>query len=130
MPSISKKQQKLFAIVHGYQTGKIPSDKVSAKIKKIAKSISAADAKKFASTRTADIKELAEVFNLPIYLQEILEEIVHTNVANYIKGQLVDVFTARMLLTVMNKLNESNKQILVNRPLNEMVAISYKVLTY
>lgn len=40
MPSTSKSQQRLFGIVHAYQTGKIPVGKVSTQIKKIVKSIS------------------------------------------------------------------------------------------
>ena len=130
MPAVSTQQQKLFALVHGYQTGKISGSKVSPKIKKIAKSISVADAKKFASTKHADIKEIAAVFNSPTYIQETLHEIVTFKTPDYVKGQLIDVFTAQMLLTVMDKLNEDNKQSLLTRPLNEMVAISYKVLTY
>lgn len=130
MPAVSKQQQKLFGLVHAYQKGKVPADKVSAKIKKIAKTISPEDAKKFASTSHADIKELQQVFNAPSYVEETLNEIVATNTPDTVKGQLVDVFTAKMLTTVMGKLNENNKHILLQKPLHEMVAISYKVLTY
>ena len=48
MPAKSKSQQKLFALVHLYQQGKIPADKVSNTIKRIAKTISPEDAKKYA----------------------------------------------------------------------------------
>lgn len=130
MPAVSKQQQKLFGVVHAYQTGKLSSDKVSAKIKKLAKSISPEDAKKFASTSHADIKELSSVFASPSYVEETLNEIVTTNTPDYVKGHLVDTFTAQMLMTVMKKLNEQNKNILLQKPLNEMVAISYKILTY
>lgn len=130
MPAVSKQQQKLFGAVYAYQTGKISADKVSSKIKKIAKSILPEDAKKFASTSHADISELTAVFNSPYYVYETLKEIVETNTPDHVKGQLIDVFTAKMLMTVMGKLNEENKQLLLQKPLNEMVAISYKVLTY
>lgn len=130
MPAVSTQQQKLFAIVHGYQTGKIPADKVSSKIKKIAKSISTADAEKFASTKHADIHEIKAVFTSPIYVEETLKEIIQTKTPDYVKGHLVDVFTAHMLTSVINKLTESNKNMLLLKPLNEMVAISYKILTH
>lgn len=130
MPAVSKQQQKLFGLVHAYQTGKVSPDKVSSKIKKIAKSISPEDAKKFASSSHADIKELYSIFNSSVYIQETLTEIIQTNTPEYIKGQLVDTFTAKLLMTTINKLNEQNKNILLQKPLNEMVAISYKILTY
>jgi hypothetical protein len=130
MPAVSKQQQKLFGLVHAYQKGKVPADKVSAKIKHIAKSISPEDAKKFASTSHADIKELQSIFNSPSYVENTLQEIIKTNTPDYVKGQLIDVFTAKMLTTVVGRLNEQNKHILLQKPLHEMVAISYKVLTY
>jgi len=130
MPAVSKQQQKLFGLVHAYQQGKVPAGKVSAKIKHIAKSISPEDAKKFATTPHADIKELQEVFNSPLYVENTLQEIIKTNTPDYVKGQLIDVFTAQLLTTVMKQLTEQNKTALLQKPLNEMVAISYKVLTY
>jgi len=130
MPAVSKQQQKLFGLVHAYQQGKVPAGKVSARIKHIAKSISPEDAKKFATTPHADIKELQEVFNSPLYVENTLQEIIKTNTPDYVKGQLIDVFTAQLLTTVMKQLTEQNKTALLQKPLNEMVAISYKVLTY
>jgi hypothetical protein len=130
MPAVSKQQQKLFGLVHAYQKGKVPADKVSGKIKHIARSISPEDAKKFASTSHADIKELQSIFNSPVYVEETLREIVNTNTPDTIKGKLVDVFTAQLLITVMKQLNEHNKTVLLQKPLNEMVAISYKILVY
>jgi hypothetical protein len=59
-----------------------------------------------------------------------LREIAITKIPAQVKGQTVDVFTAQMLVTVMNKLNEQNKNTLLQSSLNEMVAVSYKVLTY
>lgn len=130
MPAVSKQQQKLFGLVHAYQQGKVPADKVSSKIKKIAKSISPEDAKKYASTSHMDINELSNVFNSPTYIQETLAEIINTNTPDYVKGQLIDVYTAQMLTAVMKKLNEENKNVLLQKSLNEIVAISYKILTY
>jgi hypothetical protein len=131
MPSTSKSQQRLFGIVHAYQTGKIPAGKVSAQIKKIAKSISSADAKKYASTPHDNLKEILHtILHSPTYIEETLREIATTKISGQVKGQIVDVFTAQMLVTVMNKLNEQNKITLLQSSLNEMVAVSYKILTY
>jgi hypothetical protein len=131
MPSTSKSQQRLFGIVHAYQTGKIPTGKVSGKIKKIAKSISSADAKKYATTPHDNLKEILHtILHSPAYTEETLREIAITKIPAHVKGQLVDVFTAQMLVTVLNKLNEQNKNTLLQSSLNEMVAVSYKVLTY
>jgi hypothetical protein len=65
-----------------------------------------------------------------VYVEETLREIVNTNTPDTIKGKLVDVFTAQLLITVMKQLNEHNKTVLLQKPLNEMVAISYKILVY
>lgn len=131
MPAVSKKQQQLFGIVHAFQQGKIPADKVSPQIKKIAKSISPEDAKKYASTTHADIKEvLQKIINSPKYIQTVLEEIVSTKTPQAIKGVSVDAFTSRMLLTVLTRLNETNKNKFLQYPINEMVAVAYKVVSY
>lgn len=131
MPAKSEAQQKLFGIVHAYQTGRIPADKISPKIKKIAASISREDAKKYASTPHADLKEvLHTILHSPKYTELTISEIVKTQNPSIVKGQLIDVFTAQLLCTVMNKLNENNKNDLLQCPVNQMVAVAYKVLTY
>lgn len=130
MPATSRAQQKFFALVHGYQTGKIPADKVSKRIRQVAKTISPEDAQKYASTKHAGLKEeIRNILRSPAFIEETLKEIVDTQTPSHIKGQLVDVYTASMLLTVMDKLNEQNKTALLKHPLNEMVAVAYKVLT-
>jgi hypothetical protein len=43
---------------------------------------------------------------------------------------MIDTFTANMLMTVVSKLTEENKQQLFKRSINEMVAVAYKVLTH
>lgn len=130
MPAKSKAQQQLFAIVHGYQTGKIPANKVSSRIKKIAKSISPEEAKKYASTPHAQLYEvLMKVLSSPVYIEETLKEIVETRIPGNVGGHAVDQFTANMILTVSSKLTAENKYNLFQRPLHEVVAISYKLLT-
>lgn len=132
MPAQSKSQQRLFAMVRAYQKGDMPD--ANAKIKRIAKHISPEDADKYASTKHADIKErslvLKKVFDDQEYVKETIHDIVETGTPDYVKGQLVDRYTASMLLTVSNRLTEENKQKLFSHSLNEMVAISYKILTY
>lgn len=118
-------------MVHAYQTGKIPADKVSGHIKKIAKSISPTDAKHYATTSHQGLSEiLRTILTSPIYTEQTLREIVATKHSAKLRGQLIDVYTARMITIVMDKLNEQNKVKLLSQPLNEMVALAYKVLTY
>jgi hypothetical protein len=63
-------------------------------------------------------------------VEQTLQQIVESGEANYVKGKMIDTFTANMLMTVVRKLNEENKQKLFSRSINEMVAVAYKVLTY
>lgn len=129
MPAKSKAQQRLFALVHQYQQGKLPN--ASGKIKQIAKHISPEEAEKYASTSHAGLSEvLTRVFNSPEYIHETLMTIIETKHPDYVKGFLVDVFTAQMLLTVSGRLNEDNRSKLFQQPMNEMVALAYKILTY
>lgn len=63
-------------------------------------------------------------------VETTLKQIVETGQAATVKGKTVDTFTANMLMTVIKKLNEENKQQLFNRSINEMVAVAYKILTH
>lgn len=126
MPAVSKQQQKLFAMVHAYQTGKLSPEKADHRIKKIAKHISSSDAKKYAS---AIHTELAEIFHSVAYITDTLKYIVEHNTPDYVKGVLIDRYTASLLLTVFSKLNEENQKKFVKQTINEMVAVSYKILT-
>jgi hypothetical protein len=63
-------------------------------------------------------------------VEQTLKRIVETDTPDFVKGKMVDTFTANMLMTVIRKLNEENKQKLFGRSINEMVAVAYKVLTY
>jgi hypothetical protein len=63
-------------------------------------------------------------------VETTLKRIIQTGEAASVKGKTVDTFTANMLMTVVNKLSEQNKQQLFNRSINEMVAVAYKVLTH
>jgi len=63
-------------------------------------------------------------------VEQTLKRIVETDTPDFVKGKMVDTFTANMLMTVIRKLNEENKQKLFGRSINEMVAVAYKVLTH
>lgn len=63
-------------------------------------------------------------------VETTLKQIVESGQAAEVKGKTIDTFTAAMLMTVVNKLNEENKQQLFSRSINEMVAVAYKVLTH
>ena len=131
MPATSKSQQRLFGMIHAYQTGKIPADKVSATVKRIAKSISPTDAKHYATTSHQGLSEILQsIITSPTYVEHTLREIVQTKKPAKLRGEIVDIYTARMLTIVTDKLNEQNKTKLLTHPLNEMVALAYKVLTY
>jgi DNA-binding phage protein len=71
---------------------------------------------------------LTEIMNSPDYIKETLYEIIETRQPNYIKGRLVDVYTASLLSTVFNKLNETNQQKFVSKSLDQMVALAYKMI--
>lgn len=60
MPAQSKKQQKFFGMVHGLQKGTTKSSDVSAKVKKVAKSIKPDDAEDFASTEHTGLPDKVE----------------------------------------------------------------------
>lgn len=62
-------------------------------------------------------------------LDHTLHTIIASGTAGIVKGKIIDTFTASMILTVAGKLTEHNKHELYKRPINEMVAIAYKVLT-
>lgn len=131
MPAASKKQQRFFGLVHAYQTGKLPADKASPAVKRVAKTISAVDAKKYASTKHKGLAEtLRNILNSPKYIEETINDIAESNSAGMVKGETVDVYTARLLKTILERLKEDNKNLLLSKPLNEMVAISYKIIIH
>lgn len=127
MPAKSKAQQRLFALVHRYKKGQLPN--ASKKIKQIAKHISDKDAEKYASTKHAGLTELKEILHSPVFIQETLEEIQRSKTPDYVKGKLIDEYTANMILVASKYLHEEHKKQLLSYPINEMVVLSYKLLT-
>jgi len=131
MPAKSKAQQRLFGLVRAYQKGKVPSSKVSSKIKKIAKSVSPADAEKYASTPTADLKEvLAEVMRSPTYIEETLREIKDSGIPTKINGTYVDAFTSGMILTIVEHIDAEKKAQILSRPIGQMYALALKAMLH
>lgn len=55
MPAVSKAQQKLFGIVHAVQTGRAKGDKFGPEVRKLARTMSSDDVKKYATTKIKDL---------------------------------------------------------------------------
>jgi hypothetical protein len=62
-------------------------------------------------------------------IPDTLQHIVESGTAGVVKGKIVDSFTASMILTVAEKLTPVNQRELYRRPINEIVAVTYKILT-
>ena len=69
MPAVSKAQQKLFGIVHAIQTGRANPKKFSKSARRLAKTMSHADVKKYATTH---------VENLPKKIEELLKHDINS----------------------------------------------------
>ena len=75
------------------------------------------------------ISPLTEIMNSSEYIKETLQEIIQTRQPNYVKGKLIDTYTASLLSTVFNRLNEDNRKKFVSKSLDQMVALAYKMVT-
>lgn len=63
-------------------------------------------------------------------VEQAINYIVENNKPAKINGTVIDTFTAKMVHTVATRLDEENKVKLYSLPINKMVAVAYKVLTY
>lgn len=73
----------------------------------------------------------SENFNINMILKPLrLKSIVEHNRPCVIDGHVVDVFTAKLLLTTSSNLTIENKKKFYNESIQKMVAVSYKMLTY
>lgn len=102
--SVSKKQQRLFGMVHAVQQGELPPYKVSPKIREMAKEIKPADVVDMASTKH---DKLAAVFAkiASVYIMDIEERFPQPLKSN-----------ARKYLTkVLPKYNKKTDRIIKNR---------------
>lgn len=82
-----------------------------------------------------------EVFNVgPWGLHTNMEESVtrkvdaihsaaKTNIPQKIEERYIDGYTAKLLITVMNKLSSQNKKQFMNESIDRMVAVAYKIMT-
>jgi hypothetical protein len=131
MPATSKAQQKFFGMVHAYQSGKLSGDKVGKSVKRVAKTISPEDSKKYAATSHDNLDEiLHQIVSSPAYTEQLIREAAEDRIPVKVNGQLIDTYTANMISTAMDYLDENNKNSLLKLPVNKMVAASYKLLSY
>ena len=122
-------QKKLFRAICAYQGGKISNDKVSDRLKHLAKSIPPDVAEQYASDKNKKLsEELHSILRSPTFIEKTLREIVSTKTPAYTAGVLTDVYTAELILTVLDNLNEDNKREFLSISLAEMVSVSYKML--
>lgn len=91
-------------------------------IKLLASKISESDAKAYLQNENFDINNILK----PLKLKSIVE---HSR-PMIIDEHVVDVFTAKLLLTTSDKLSTDNKKKFFNESIATMVALSYKMLTY
>jgi uncharacterized protein YaaR (DUF327 family) len=131
MPAKSEAQQRFFGMVYAYQKGKLPADKVSDRVKRVAKTISPEDARKYAKTSHDDIKEiLASIVNSPTYTEQLIREAADSSVPIKVKGRYIDNYTAKLISLTLDNLTENNKLSLLENTIDEIVALSYKIITH
>jgi hypothetical protein len=131
MSSASNSQQKLFGMIRAYQKGKISDNIVSPAIKKLAKVISPENLLEYAKTTDRDLDDiLEEIYSSPAYIEETLREINETKQPAIIKGEMIDIYTASMLQTVVENMTPIKRSELLKMPVHQMVAVSYKMLNF
>jgi serine/threonine protein phosphatase PrpC len=94
MPAVSKKQQKLFAIVKAYKDGK--NDKVDQKVKDIANNISDDDATDMASTSTKGLLD-------KVSKEEIVRALIHNEIMSEGKADKYDKIVDKFAKTLRLK---------------------------
>jgi hypothetical protein len=131
MPAKSKAQQRFFGMVHAFQKGDIPASEASKAVKRVAKTISPEDAKKYASTSHDDLKEiLAKIVSSPLYTEQLIREAANSSVPTKVKGKYIDGYTAKLISLTLDNLTENNKLSLLENSMDEIVALSYKIITH
>jgi len=131
MPAKSEAQQRFFGMVYAYQQGKLSSDKASAAVKRVAKTISSDDAKKYASTSHDDLQEiLASIVSSPLYTEQLIREAIDSNTPVKVKGKYIDNYTAKLISLTLENLTENNKLSLLENNIDQIVALSYKIITH
>jgi hypothetical protein len=131
MPAKSKAQQRFFGMVHAFQTGKLSSDKVSTAVKRVAKTISQEDAKKYASTSHEDLKEiLKSIVTSPQYTEQLIREAANSGKPTKVCGKYIDNYTAKLIILTLDNLTENNKLSLLKNNMDNIVALSYKIITH
>lgn len=59
-----------------------------------------------------------------------LESIAKTGKAKVVENVEIDQFTARMVLTVLGELSEHNQAKFLEKPIDTMVSVAYKIITH
>jgi hypothetical protein len=131
MPSRSEAQQKFFQAVYAYQTGKLSPEKASKSVKRVAKTISPTTAKKYTKLAEDKLDEiLKSIASSPLYTEQLIREASYSHIPMKIKGRYVDAYTAKMISVTLDNLAKNNKISLLEHSMDEIVAISYKILTH
>jgi hypothetical protein len=131
MPAKSEAQQRFFGMVYAYQKGKLPADKASKAVKRVAKTISPVAAKKYAKTSHDDLQEiLASIVSSPLYTEQLIREATNSTAPIKVKGRYIDNYTAKLISLTLDNLTENNKLSLLENTIDEIVALSYKIITH
>ena len=75
MPATSKKQQRLFGMIHALQKGTLSKRKVSSKIRNLAKRIDAESVSHFAKTKHEGLPEKKEAEFLEDFEARLMEHL-------------------------------------------------------
>lgn len=100
MPAKSEKQARLFRLVRGVQTGDIPPNKVSNKVKKMAKNIKPSDVKDFTK-----LKEILKSLKESEYSISKMKEIPNQSLNQVLSQNGGVPFEKKELITFQNKQN-------------------------
>jgi hypothetical protein len=69
------------------------------------------------------------LYTSPKFMRLVLEHTAKTGKPLHYQGEVIDKYTANMILAVAKKLNTEHRVAFFKRPLNEMVALAYTLLT-
>ena len=131
MPSKLTPQQKFFAKVYAFQKGRLPADKASDAIKAVANSVTPEEIKRFAKADDQEVKEIMRnIIGTRGYFEHALREAATSDYPVKIKGKYIDSYTAKLILLTLDNLTENNKRTLLENTMDEIVALSYKIITH
>ncbi|MEK9767368.1 MAG: hypothetical protein VW683_00490 [Betaproteobacteria bacterium] len=122
-------QRRVMAMVRAVQRGVVPENEVSPNIKFLARNLT--------------IEQIYELMRDPNGLQEYLEDFIpqanadrkekrlrelsDSDGVKNINGTDLDRFSAHIMLSVLDRLSPHQKRMILNLPVEEAMAISYKL---